>query len=74
MLREIESLNLVFLGDSQSDRGVHDLQDDQRSDCGESPGDYNPNELIQQLMSIAFEQTRRKRAALRIFEDRIHCA
>ena len=41
VLRKIETFDFVPLGDAQSDQHIHDLQDDERPDDRQNPGDYN---------------------------------
>ena len=41
---EIEPSHLLFLGDAQADRGIADLQDDERADDGQHPGDRDADQ------------------------------
>src|SRR5215469_6700518 len=72
MLREVQSLNLFILGDAQADRNIDNLQDDDRPYNPQSPGDGNANELVEQLMGVAIDQSGGEGITLGVLENRIH--
>src|SRR5215472_13200261 len=71
MLREVEALHFFLLGNSQTNGGIDQFQDDEGSHDGEPPGDRYTDKLIEQLAGISFEQAGGHRIALRVLEDRI---
>src|SRR5215469_2831085 len=72
VLGQIEALNLFLFRHPQPDDEIYNLENDERTHDRKHPRDYNAHELIEQLMSIPFEQARCQRIPLRIFEDRVH--
>src|SRR5690242_2417563 len=72
VLREIEALNFLLLGNAKSDDKVHDLQDYERAHDGQDPGDDDTDKLIAPLVVVAFQKSGGKRDALRVFEDGIY--
>src|SRR5208282_1056136 len=69
VLGKVQSLDLLFFVDPQANGYVHDLERHKGADNGERPGHSYSYELVGQLMGVAFEQARRQRVPLRIFED-----
>jgi len=56
VLREIQTLRFLLLRNSKADGHVDDLEDDESTYDRKDPGDDNSYQLIQQLMSIPFQQ------------------
>src|SRR5258708_9605066 len=74
VLRQVQPLNLLLLGDAQPNRHIHEFQNCERPHDSNHPRNRDSYELVQHLMGISFEQARRQRVSLRVFEDRIYRA
>src|SRR4051794_30494360 len=69
MLREIEPHNLMFLTNPQSDRHIHDLQNDQRANNRKRPCNGDPHQLIYYLMNISLDHSGGQRVALSVLKN-----
>src|SRR5258707_15782196 len=74
MLREVQPLDFVVLGNTKTDYHVNDLQDDQRAGGGQYPGDHHANQLVQKLMCVALPNAGNQRVSLSIFKNRVDTA
>jgi hypothetical protein len=64
---EVETFALDFVGDAQPDDGLDDEQQDQRDDDVIDEDDADPDDLVEDLTWIAFEEARR--AAILIYGE-----
>ena len=53
MLRNVQTLNLLLLGDAQAGNHVGDFQEDDGADQCEAPGDQYADNLIADLAPVA---------------------
>src|SRR3954466_14060615 len=72
MLREIEAHHLMFLADPQSNRHIHNLQNDQRTNYRERPCNRDPHQLIEYLVRISLDHPRRQYVALSVLKNWVH--
>ena len=71
MLRQIQALDFLLLGDSQADGPIHDLEDHQRSHHAQHPRDSDSHELVEHLPRVAIDQPDRRCRPLRVLKDGI---
>src|SRR5580692_1691078 len=55
VLRNVQTLNLLLLGDAEAGNHVGDFQEDDGADQCEAPGDQYANNLIADLAPVAVE-------------------
>src|SRR5215471_21342575 len=71
VLRKIKTLDLVVFGNAQADHYVNNLQNRQRDNNRQDPGNGHARELVQQLVRIALDQAGRQYPALSVLKDRV---
>src|SRR5271157_4362581 len=64
----------MVLRNTQTDSDVYYLQDDHSSHDCQPPGNHYSDQLIEQLVGIAFDPSRSQCISLSIFKDGIHGA
>ena len=69
VLRKVQALHFVFLRDTQPDERVDKLEQNQTPHNGQSPGNYNSDNLIQDLVRVSIEQPNRQRVSLAILKN-----
>ncbi len=69
MLGEVEAGGFLFWGEAEADGFIHHEEDGEGSDDGDGPGDGNADELVQDLMGVAFEQAGGEGVALGIVAE-----
>ncbi len=57
VLREVQTLRLLLLGNTQANRLINDEQNYERARDGQRPRDSDSYRLISQLPDVSFEQT-----------------
>src|ERR1051326_4651375 len=65
---EIQALAFLIVSGADTEHRVANLQDNQRADNRQQPGNENTATLIQHLDRVAVDQTERRHVALRILQ------
>src|SRR3954469_2459330 len=74
MLGKVEPLNFVLGCDSKANGPIHELKDEQRTNGCDHPGNCHANQLIQQLVWIAFDNAGCQNISVCIAKNRIYSA
>src|SRR5216684_1997362 len=74
MLRDVQTLNFMVLRNPQADHHVYNLEDRQGAADGQRPGHRYTDQLVDELMRVAFEPAGRKRHSVRALKDGVDYA